>query len=1200
MTAAQTLQLTLNFEEVAGVDVESIHIPTRPVKHKISDFGDKIGGAKKDLAQAYLKSIQAITNDDLATKPLSKVLPRFNLATLVQTHKLSKENALWIRINIDRIGDKPRRPYKLQQWIASTRKQIDEIESCLKNNPDPSQLELFLDEIAKSRLENYLTYQLYQKLADRLNFPEQDFSLKDIELIYNPKAQNFALFRNRRFHSVYDSFDTAVEAVLQMQSEMQRKKISFVVYRTKNQGTTVFFIGKKTTQRNSVIHLVDGFQSAQDAFSYLKDNESELIQIWEKLKYIPDLRSGNNRPRQGEDWRKGSNVSPLLFLRTFGFRGVEFGNWLGNEERQAVLNRTFDALMDLSQIINKSPRALSLNGELALAFGARGGGAAAGHYEPGKVVINLTRTKGDGVLAHEWFHAVDNYFARQAGYPNEFVTKGIVPLRVEMNIALKNLRNYLQSSEIYQRAQNLDAYRSSSYWSSYTEMAARCFESYLLSRMEELNISNDYLVKYSSLQSWLEGGKAQINTYPYPINNEKESINIHYDELFSIIQEKMDMESENVLLFKEQMFYSNAENTVLKIQQTKASAEQWLAAIKKSGGIKKGEDQWMGLTQWLQEQGENRITKGEILEYISSNKIVLNETLLQNDPKEPVQVDWRYFGQEYEWVGTYDEQTFFIDKHYVIYDEQSRKIMSQPKFDSLEEAQRYTAMLISRDVDLTRNAQWTTAKVIQPQVLILSSPMAEPWTFKAEDWHHYTDIDEARAIVWMRFGKVIDSTGRSILLIDEIQSDRHQVGRKNGYRTADTDATIMRLLQNAQSIEEKRVIMNKVGEQLVRPPVAPFEKNWHELAIKRLLAYAVEAGYDRIAWTTGEQQARRYGFWSPMKTVDIVSCTKGSLFPLIVTITQMDNTVYQKYVEAKEQLDKFGFSNSVAHKIEYGQRHFNRSELCPQCHGLSDFYDKILVQYVNGYTKKWGCEVKDVHIQNSDDGPLHGIEITSLMRQALQKAQPLFMTMIPDVDKLKEREKISSVLMSMAGVFHTPVTIVNTKAELPQHILQEFKKHQNKLKECLLLPGVYDEETGQVYFVLQDIPSEIEARQVFFHEVIAHKGIEGVLGKEKAKIFYSRVFDGLDIYTKRHLLQKYGSKQVAAAEYVAMIAEENRNLSVLGRIIEIFKELLRSVGFSIPVNDRDIVKMLTASKQYLQNQQRNNNSLNKRNITPHL
>jgi hypothetical protein len=32
-------------------------------------------------------------------------------------------------------------------------------------------------------------------------------------------------------------------------------------------------------------------------------------------------------------------------------------------------------------------------------------------------------------------------------------------------------------------------------------------------------------------------------------------------------------------------------------------------------------------------------------------------------------------------------------------------------------------------------------------------------------------------------------------------------------------------------------------------PAAPFEKNWHELAMKRMLRLAAEEGFDKVAWT---------------------------------------------------------------------------------------------------------------------------------------------------------------------------------------------------------------------------------------------------------------------------------------------------------------------------------------------------------------
>ncbi len=114
--------------------------------------------------------------------------------------------------------------------------------------------------------------------------------------------------------------------------------------------------------------------------------------------------------RVGPDYREGKNVDAKDFMDTFGFRGVEFGNYVASDERQRNVNMAYDALMDLARVTGLPPKALSLDGRLAIAFGARGhGGHAAAHYEPGRVVINLTKMSGAGTQAHEWTHALDHY-----------------------------------------------------------------------------------------------------------------------------------------------------------------------------------------------------------------------------------------------------------------------------------------------------------------------------------------------------------------------------------------------------------------------------------------------------------------------------------------------------------------------------------------------------------------------------------------------------------------------------------------------------------------------------------------------------------------------------------------------------------------------------------------------------------------------
>ena len=127
--------------------------------------------------------------------------------------------------------------------------------------------------------------------------------------------------------------------------------------------------------------------------------------------------------RVGEPRREaGDDISSQRLMDTFGFRGVNFGRkgYIGDELRQAYLNAAWDALHDLAELTGLPPQALSLNGELGLAFGAQGrGGNAAAHFVPGMNEINLTRDAGAGTLAHEWGHALDHWFAGLAGLTRE-------------------------------------------------------------------------------------------------------------------------------------------------------------------------------------------------------------------------------------------------------------------------------------------------------------------------------------------------------------------------------------------------------------------------------------------------------------------------------------------------------------------------------------------------------------------------------------------------------------------------------------------------------------------------------------------------------------------------------------------------------------------------------------------------------------
>lgn len=113
-----------------------------------------------------------------------------------------------------------------------------------------------------------------------------------------------------------------------------------------------------------------------------------------------------------------SNAGEKEFLEDLRFRACEFGNWVGDNERQLHLDLAYNSLADLADILGVEHQDISLNGTLALAFGSRGrggSGAASAHYEPMRQVINLTKMNGAGCLAHEWAHGFDHYIAHKLG-----------------------------------------------------------------------------------------------------------------------------------------------------------------------------------------------------------------------------------------------------------------------------------------------------------------------------------------------------------------------------------------------------------------------------------------------------------------------------------------------------------------------------------------------------------------------------------------------------------------------------------------------------------------------------------------------------------------------------------------------------------------------------------------------------------------
>lgn len=295
------------------------------------------------------------------------------------------------------------------------------------------------------------------------------------------------------------------------------------------------------------VEIQTPFEKAEEARAYLDSHLDELEEKLEKYRNVPYERESENNPRIGAIKRAG-DVTPEEFQETFGFRGVEFGECLENKTRQENLNRAYDALTDMAEALKLPPRALSLNGTLGLAFGSRGKGgknAPLAHYESVKVVINLTKKNGAGSLGHEWFHSLDNYFGRKAEQTTTaMLTQSIgernfSSISQEVMDGFKLVHKVINGCDLPERCKKLDNRKDKEYWTLPKEMAARAFEVYLKSKLEESGIRNDYPVNYRSEESWAKASENSFkleNTYPYPTAAEMEDIKTAYEYLFDSIR----------------------------------------------------------------------------------------------------------------------------------------------------------------------------------------------------------------------------------------------------------------------------------------------------------------------------------------------------------------------------------------------------------------------------------------------------------------------------------------------------------------------------------------------------------------------------------------------------------------------------------------------------------------------------------------
>ena len=279
------------------------------------------------------------------------------------------------------------------------------------------------------------------------------------------------------------------------------------------------------------------------------------------------------------------------------------------------------------------------------------------------------------------------------------------------------------------------------------------------------------------------------------------------------------------------------------------------------------------------------------------------------------------------------------------------------------------------------------------------------WSFHIDeiqsDWHHkgadsgYIDPDGKRVFIgqnkdgeWLlrdAQGKVVKD--EDIYARPEGVSDYYTAPRGSGVESKEELIEyVNRASRGSLSNDGALIVPDDVEIVEVRKiqsrPVAsaPFGSNWHEVMFKRAIYDALINAprgtgselVNRITWTTGETQARRYGKYAFHKEVHIEKSAVDANTYWVAARThanQFDDGEYAKQSPRALTIDeiKADWGPAIAKLAETveGSEMFTDIE-SGISKGMSDMYDKKIPQFAKKWLKRYGVEIKKTRIEAKD------------------------------------------------------------------------------------------------------------------------------------------------------------------------------------------------------------------------------------------
>jgi hypothetical protein len=436
-------------------------------------------------------------------------------------------------------------------------------------------------------------------------------------------------------------------------------------------------------------------------------------------------------------------------------------------------------------------------------------------------------------------------------------------------------------------------------------------------------------------------------------------------------------------------FYSAVDEALGNLKRPKGTGLEFLTEVMKQPGVKKAEIADRKLEQAFKAKG--KMTKEEAQQVLKENpppklqEKTFTEPMSDYDRDEALRDNMERFGYESwedvpprimrKWEEELDENVEKYGDYKTAGGKNYREILLKlPQGFTESESNR----LMKLEADLRRSD--LPPQQMEELIALKNKQHNAPQDYRTNHWK-----EDANVLAHMRVQDRKGPNGEKILHVEEIQSDWHQEGRKKGYKTKES----LEKWYNQNKLEGDPAFADLNGEQINvlernrsagmggdnSVPDAPFKKNWHELAMKRLLNYAADNGYDSIAITPGAEQAKRFNLRNRIDELlykrnddgtyqlSAQRNGRGELLGERVPLEKLEDhvgkEVAQRIVDNAGTERNLGGSGSVSQpKDVWGSLSGEGLEVGGA--GMMGFYDKMLPDYLNNYGKQYGARVEQI------------------------------------------------------------------------------------------------------------------------------------------------------------------------------------------------------------------------------------------------